>query len=152
MGRNYLILLCVLFLIFVPCIGINYFQKKESEEELVSLFNGFYEIDTDFKNISESENSSLIIRNDQCEFIREEDNPLNISLDYKNVKFDKKKINITATVYSSSAEDNVENNPIINSELILVLNLRNGILQISDLNRQTILGIYTKDNIISNLL
>lgn len=154
-SKNNIIVSVVLILAFIfsMCMYINFLGNNkfiQSEEDLIDMFNGFYELDLDFKELADADNSSLIIRNDTCEFITENNDSINISLDYKDIHFDKKKINIIATVFTTS--DSIEENPLINTCLKIVLNLKNGILQISNLDSQTIMGIYTKDNIITNLM
>lgn len=142
------IAICFFTLIIIILSYTFMFKSWESAEDLESFLDGYYEIDVSYKQLSESDSNSIILKNDSLEFIVEYRDPIIISLDYR-------KINIKNHVICASAfTDSITSidHPISGIEISLILDLKTGVLTIKNNINEAIMGVYVKDNIISNIM
>lgn len=137
------IAICSLIVVVVIFV---YMYANTDSEDLISLFNGYYEIDVSFKQLSESDSNSIIIKQDSIEFIPEGSDNIIISLDYR--KISKRGLVVTALAHSSGSDN--EENPFIDIDLTIILDLKTGILTLK--NENAIMGVYVKDNMITSMM
>ncbi len=133
-------LLAIAFIVIL----IKVFYVSKCEEDLTDIFEGYYELDSTFKELSQSESNSIIIKQDCIEFILEDSPSSIISLDY--TKISKEGFTVKAIVDTTSGESH----PLGNINMILSLDLVKGILTMK--SKDVILGVYIKDNMITNII
>ncbi len=138
------IAICSLLAIAFIAILIKVFYVSKCEEDLTDILEGYYELDSTFKELSQSESNSIIIKQDCIEFILEDSPSSIISLDYTKIL--KEGFTVKAFVDTSSEE----NHPLGNINMILSLDLVKGILTMK--SKDVILGVYIKDNMITNII